>query len=83
MTDAPKLVEVLTGRMRPRHRRFHHAIEQLCREIGQTYRLRPATPQQRLIMQVAARWHGIRALDLDGLDTVGLLHQALNRGSMS
>lgn len=82
MTDAPKLVEVLTGRMRPRHRRFQQALEQLCREIGQPYRLRPATPQQRLIMQVVARWHGIRALNLDGPDTVGLLHQALNRGSM-
>jgi len=82
MTDAPKLVEVLTGRMRPRHRRFHHAFEQLCREIGQTYQLRPATQQNRLIMQLVARWHGIRTLRLDAPDTVGLLHQALNRGSM-
>jgi glycosyltransferase involved in cell wall biosynthesis len=82
MTYAPKLVEVLTGRMRPRHRRFHHALEQLCCEIGQTYQLHPATQQQRLIMHFVARWHGTRALDLDGTDTVGLLHQALNRGSM-
>ncbi len=82
MSQVPKLVEVLTGRMRPRHRRFHHALEQLCLEIGQPYRLRPVTLQQRLIMQIFTRWFGLRALRLNKPDTLGLLHQALNRGSM-
>jgi glycosyltransferase involved in cell wall biosynthesis len=81
MIDKPGLVEVLTGRMRPRHRRFHHALEQLCREVELPYRLQPATLQQRLITQAATRWRGIRTLRLDGPDTVGVLHQALNLGS--
>lgn len=83
MGDVPKLVEVLTGRMRPRHRRFHLALEQLCRKIGQPYLLHPATFQQRLIMQAVTRWRGIRTLRLDEHGSVGLLHQALNRGSMT
>lgn len=82
MTDEPNLVEVLTGRMRPRHRRFHHALEQLCREVGQPYRLCPVSFKQRLITQAVTRWRGIRTLRLDGSDMVGLLHQALNRGLM-
>lgn len=82
MSQVPKLVEVLTGRMRPRHRRFHHALEQLCHEIGQSYRLHPVTPLKRLIMQIFTRWFGLRALRLNKPNTVGLLHQALNRGSM-
>lgn len=82
MTDGYKLVEVLTGRMRPRHRRFHHALEQLCREVGQAYRLRPVTWRQRLMMQAVTRWQGIRARRMDEPDSLGLLHQALNRGSM-
>jgi len=82
MADTPMLVEVLTGRMRPRHRRFHLALDQLCRKIEQPYLLRPATFQQRLIMQAVTRWRGIRTLRLDERGAVGLLHQALNRGSM-
>lgn len=82
MTEACSLVEVLTGRMRPRHRRFHYAFEQLCREVGQPFRFRPVTWQQRLVMQVVTRWRGIRTLRLDEPGTLGLLHQALNRGSM-
>jgi hypothetical protein len=82
MGKAPKLVEVLTGRMRPRHRRFHLALDQLCSKIGQPYLLRPATFQQRLIMQAVTRWRGIRTLRLDERGSVGLLHQSLNRGSM-
>ncbi|MHB1183335.1 MAG: glycosyltransferase family 4 protein [Desulfobulbia bacterium] len=82
MTDVPNFVEVLTGRMRPRHRRFHHAIEQLCREVGQPYRLQPVTLRQRLITQAVTRWRGIRTLRLNESDAMGLLHQALNRGSM-
>lgn len=82
MVDMPKLVEVLTGRMRPRHRRFHHALEQLCCKAGQPYQLRPAIFQQRLVMQAVTHWYGIRTLRLDEPNSVGLLHQALNRGSM-
>jgi len=82
MADTPMLVEVLTGRMRPRHRRFHFALDQLCRKICQPYLMRPATFQQRLIIQAVTRWGGIRTLRLDERGSVGLLHQALNRGSM-
>jgi glycosyltransferase involved in cell wall biosynthesis len=82
MADTSKLVEVLTGRMRPRHRRFQHALEQLCRKTRQPYLLRPVTLQQRLIMRSVTRLRGIRTLKMDELGSVGLLHQALNRGSM-
>lgn len=82
VTNGYGLVEVMTGRMRPRHRRFHIAFEELCREVGQDYRLRPVTWQQRLAMQGVTRWRGIRALWLDDPGTLGLVHQALNRGSM-
>jgi len=82
MTDAARFIEVLTGRMRPRHRRFHLAFEQLCHATGLPYRLRSARWQQRLATQLAMRWHGIRTLRLNEAATYGLLHQALNRGSM-
>jgi glycosyltransferase involved in cell wall biosynthesis len=82
MPDTPMLVEVLTGRMRPRHSRFQLALDQFCRKIQQPYLIRPATFQQRLIMQAVTRWGGIRTLRLDTPGSVGLLHQALNRGSM-
>jgi hypothetical protein len=82
MVDTPMLVEVLTGRLRPRHSRFHHALDQLCRKIQQPYLMLPATFQHRLIMQAVTRWRGIRTIRLDAPGSVGLLHQALNRGSM-
>lgn len=82
MADTPMLVELLTGRMRPRHRRFHVALDQLCRKIRQPYLMRQGTFQQRLIIQAVTRWSGIRTLRLDKRGSVGLLHQALNRGSM-
>ena len=62
MSDQHKLVEVLTGRLRPRHRRFHHAFEQLCREVGQPYQLQPLTRRRRLIMQLVTRYQGFRVV---------------------
>ena len=82
MSDQHKLVEVLTGRLRPRHRRFHHAFEQLCREVGQPYQLQPLTRRRRLIMQLVTRYQGFRVVQENKLRVLGLLHQALNNGSM-
>lgn len=82
MTAVPAISEVLTGRMRPRHRRFHDAFADLCGELGLDCQLRPVTLKQRLLVQTATRWHGVRSLKLDANNRVGLLHQALNRGSM-
>lgn len=78
----PAITEVLTGRMRPRHRRFHDAFAILCGELGLDCQLRPVTLKQRLLMQAVTRWQGVRSLKLDANNRVGLLHQALNRGSM-
>ena len=75
MSDQHKLVEVLTGRFRPRHRRFHHAFEQSCREVGQPYQLHPLTKRRRLIMQLVTRYHLIRAVRENKLGMLGLLHQ--------
>lgn len=82
MTIAPTITEVLTGRMRPRHRRFHDAFAGLCGELGLDCQLHPVTLKQRLLMQGATRWQGVRSLKLDANNRVGVLHQALNRGSM-
>ncbi len=51
MTGAPSLVEVMTGRMRPRDRRFHAAFAELCSQLGLSCRLHPVTRRQRLLMQ--------------------------------
>lgn len=72
----------MTGRTRPRHRRFCVAFERLCKELGLDYRLRPATPAQRTQIKAVTHWHGVRTVRLQEADSVGLLHQALNRGSM-
>lgn len=82
MNDQNKLVEILTGRLRPRHRRFHYAFEQLCNKYGQPYQLRPLTKRLRLMMQIVTRYEGIRVVKRDKLGTLGILHQSLNRGSM-
>lgn len=82
MTNVPGLVEVLTGRMRPRHRRFHQALEKLCTDTGVPYRLVPVSGHQRLRMHLVTRFSGIRALRLDESHALGMLHQSLNRGSM-
>ena len=82
MSDEHKLVQIITGRLRPRHRRFHNAFEQLCCQIGQPYQLRPLTKQRRLIMQLVTRYQGIRMLHQNKFRMFGLLHQALNSGSM-
>jgi glycosyltransferase involved in cell wall biosynthesis len=79
---AVDFLEIFTGRMRPRHRRFHAAFNQLCAELGLNYLLRPVTHIRRVLMQGMTRWHGVRNLCLDGPNRAGLLHQALNRGSM-
>lgn len=72
----------MTGRTRPRHRRFRVAFERLCKDLGLDYRLRPATPAQRIQIKAVTHWHGVRSVRLEEADSVGLLHQALNRGSM-
>lgn len=82
MSDNCELVEVITGRMRPRHRRFHQAFEQLCRSVGQSCKFRQVTFKQRLVMQMVTRLSGIRTLNLSNPDELGLLHQALNSGTM-
>lgn len=82
MTAVTAITEVLTGRMRPRHRRFHDAFANLCGELGLDYQLRPVTLKQRLLVHAATRWQGVRSLKLDDNNRVGVLHQALNRGSM-
>jgi hypothetical protein len=82
MTVVPAITEVLTGRMRPRHRRFHDAFANLCGELGLDCQLRPVALKQRLLVQAAMRWQGVRSLKLDTNNRVGVLHQALNRGSM-
>lgn len=78
----PTITEVITGRMRPRHRRFHNAFSALCDEVGLNCQLRPVSRQQRLRMQAVTHWQGVRSLKLDANNGVGLLHQALNRGGM-
>ncbi len=82
MSDERILVQVLTGRLRPRHRRFHNAFEQLCYQIGQPYQLRPLTKRRRLIMQLVTHYQGIRMVHENKFRMFGLLHQALNSGSM-
>ena len=82
MPDAVRFVEVFTGRMRPRHRRFQVAFDSLCHDVGFTYLSRPATQWQRLATMCMTRWHGVRALSLNDSGMYGLLHQALNRGTM-
>ncbi|MFI4981463.1 MAG: glycosyltransferase family 4 protein [Nevskiales bacterium] len=82
MTNSVGIIEQLTGRMRPRHRRFHRAFEQLSAKLGlQPYRLSQPTLRQRLAMQAEMRLRGYRSLRLDEPGTVALLHQALNRGT--
>lgn len=82
MKEVPSLVEVMTGRMRPRHRRFHTAFAELCSQLGLSRRLHPVTGRQRLLMQAVTRCQGVRTVKLDAPGSLGLLHQALNRGSM-
>ena len=81
MTEIRRLTEVVTGRMRPRHRRFHRAFERLSTDLGLTCQLNPVSYRQRLLMQTVTRWSGVRTIKLDDRDSLGLLHQALNRGS--
>lgn len=82
MSEPVHLIEVMSGRMRPRHRRFHRAFEQLCREVRIRYQPSLVTRHQRLMMLLATKLHGIRTLRLDEPAGFGLLHQALNHGSM-
>lgn len=82
MKQIPALLEVMTGRMRPRHRRFQEALSELCSQIGVSLKSRPVTLRQRLEMRTVTHWRGVRSVKLDTPDTLGLLHQALNRGSM-
>lgn len=72
----------MTGRTRPRHRRFRAAFECLCRDLGLNYQLRSATPAQRIQIKAVTHWYGVRSVRLEKSDSVGLVHQALNRGSM-
>lgn len=82
VAEIPNILEIMTGRMRPRHRRFHKAFAALCHNLGLDSSLRPVTIQQRIRTQATTRLYGVRSLKFDTPNTLGLLHQALNRGSM-
>lgn len=82
VAESPTLIEELTGRMRPRHGRFHRALEELCRELGLSYAFRPVTWRRRLAVQAVTRWSGVRSIHRDDDGSLGLFHQALNRGNM-
>ncbi len=82
MSATPTFVEVMSGRMRPRHRRFHSAFQNLCGEIGRSCDLRSMQRPQRLLMQAVTRWSGVRTVSMDESGALGVLHQSLNRGSM-
>ena len=82
MTEAGRLVEMLTGRMRPRHRRFAQALGGLMATLQQPYSLLGTSTGQRIRTRLLTSWQGLRALPLDQPGAVGLIHQALNTGSM-
>lgn len=75
-----ELIEIQSGRMRPRHGRFHRALRDLCADAGIPYRLTPVTTLSRIMMNLRARRTGIRAMHVDGEGGLAILHQALNRG---
>ena len=77
-----KFIEVMTGRMRPRHRRFQEAFSKLCNDLGLEYSLCPLSISRRLSMLASMRCRGVRCVNYDKEGSVALLHQALNCGSM-
>lgn len=82
MTASQNIIEVLTGRMRPRHRRFYVAFAGLSKELLLKSRVSTPSLLQRLIINIETRRRGVRTLNLSAMDGFGLLHQALNRGDM-
>lgn len=76
-----RIVEIQSGRMRPRHARFHRAFAELAAELGIETQLRNVSRARRLANVALSRWTGLRALDLNISDSVAVIHQMLNRGA--
>lgn len=81
MTTRMEFVEYQTGRMRPRHMRFHLRSEKLTKQLGLDYNLVNHTIPQRIKTKFATHIKGVRGLNINGVNRVTLIHQALNFGS--
>lgn len=77
----PQIIEVQTGRMRPRHGRFHRAFADLCRDLGVDSSFEPVTKLKRIKMNIATRRSGVRAINLNESNQCAIIHQALNAGT--
>lgn len=82
MSKSVHFLEIMSGSMRPRHRRFKRALEHLFSKIDRPYDFRVSCNQQRLITQLLTFWNGVRARNYDEPGAVALLHQTLNYGNM-
>src|SRR5690349_641992 len=74
-SSQPSLVEIITGRPRPRHLRFAAAMTDLV--PGTVLQRRDKSPFRRLWTNAQARLTGIRQARFSNLNVPILLHQAL------
>lgn len=73
-------MEIQTGRERPRHRRFHKALADLCQEIGLEMEFWNATVGRRAKVFFSALRDGVRLTRLRDVGDIAILHQAFNVG---